>query len=88
MGTAAGRILVMKKMSKVRLAAILCLAVVLITITIQNRGPVQTRLLFVTVEMPQILLLLLMAGGGFCLGLLVALFVGSRNKAQKENEVG
>jgi len=74
------------KMSKVRLAVILCLAVVLITIALQNRGPVRTHLAFVTVEMPQILLLLLMAGGGFCLGLLVALFGGSKHKAKKENE--
>ena len=73
------------KMTKGKLAAILCLAIVLITVAFQNRGPVETRLLFVTVGMPQILLLLLMAGGGFCLGLLLALFIGSKNKAKKKD---
>jgi uncharacterized integral membrane protein len=47
------------------LAALLVAALVL-----QNREPVQTQLLLVTVEMPQILLLVLAGGLGFVLGLL------------------
>jgi uncharacterized integral membrane protein len=66
-------------MRNAKLVAILILTVLLGIIVLQNRDPVQTRLLLVTVEMPQILLLVLTAGAGFVLGLLVSLVV--RGKA-------
>ncbi len=77
----------MKAKNMVKLAAILCLAVILIAVALQNYGPVETRLIFVTVTMPQIVLLLMMAGGGFCLGLLVALSVGITKKIAKKSAV-
>jgi len=60
-------------MKNTKLIAILVLAIALGAIIIQNRAPVRTRFLLITLEMPQILLLALTVVGGFCLGLLVAL---------------
>jgi uncharacterized integral membrane protein len=56
-----------------KLAAILVLTLILGTAAFQNRASVQTRFLFFTVDMPLVVLLMLTAAGGFCLGLLVAL---------------
>lgn len=70
-------------MKKIKLIAILVLAVVLGAVIVQNRNPVQAHFLMITVEMPQILLLLLSAGLGFILGLLVALVSSSRPKKLK-----
>lgn len=70
-------------MNTVRLVGILILVVVLGIVIIQNRAPVQTRFLLITIEMPQILLLLLTAGAGFALGLLVALFTRGKPKSEK-----
>jgi uncharacterized integral membrane protein len=67
-------------MKTAKLIGILALVLVLGTVIIQNRAPVQTHFLLITVEMPHILLLLLIAGGGFALGLLVALFNRSKPK--------
>ena len=50
----------------------------------QNRNPVQAHFLLITVEMPHILLLILTAGLGFTLGLLVAFFHSSKPKERKE----
>ncbi len=60
-------------MKTIERAAILALTLTLGALLIQNRAPVQTHLLMVTVELPRILLLLLATGGGFALGLFVAL---------------
>jgi len=61
-------------MKTAKLLGILVLVLVLGIVIIQNRAPVRTHFLLITVEMPHVLLLLLIAGGGFALGLLVALF--------------
>ena len=56
-------------------------------VVLQNRDPVQTHFLLITVEMPLILLLLLLltAGLGFALGLPAAFFFNSsRPKEQKK----
>lgn len=60
-------------MKTAKLVGILVIVIVLGIVIIQNRDPVQTHILFFTVEMPQVLLLVLTAGAGFALGLLVAL---------------
>lgn len=67
-------------MKTAKLIGILALVLSLGIVFIQNRAPVRTHFLFITVEMPHILLLLLTAGGGFALGLLVAFFNRSRPK--------
>jgi len=63
-----------------KIVGILFLILALGIVIIQNRGPVQTRLLFVTIEMPHIILLFLMAAGGFALGLMAALFGRAKPK--------
>lgn len=67
-------------MKTAKLIAILALVLALGALVIQNRAPVQTHFLFITVEMPHILLLLLTAGGGFCLGLLTSWLIESKPK--------
>jgi len=69
-------------MKTTKLTGILVLVIALGIVFIQNREPVQTHFLFITIEMPHILLLLLTAGGGFALGLLAALF----NRANKGDQ--
>lgn len=51
-------------------AAVVLLLAALVVVIVQNREPVQTRFLLITIEMPQILLLGLTAAVGFALGLL------------------
>lgn len=71
-------------MKKVKLIVIVVLVLILGVIIIQNRAPVKTHLLFITVEMPHILLLLITAGVGFVIGILTALVIGpSKEKKQK-----
>lgn len=61
---------------KKHLRLILTLVVILLlgALIIQNHQPVRAQLLFVAVEMPLILLLLLTSGLGFVLGVLVTYF--------------
>ena len=70
-------------MKNTKLIGILVITIVLVALLIQNRAPVQTHILMLTVEMPQVLLLLLVAGGGFALGLLVALTGIPKSKPKK-----
>jgi uncharacterized integral membrane protein len=72
-------------MKTIRLIAMLVLVLVLGTVIIQNRAPVETHFLFITVTMPHILLLLLSIGGGFALGLLVAVFTGAKTAKTKSD---
>lgn len=59
-------------MRNAKLIAILVIAVLLGIVVLQNTGTVETKFLLISVKMPQVLLLLITAGAGFCLGLLVA----------------
>ncbi len=52
--------------------SIVVLVLLLGTLIFQNSAPIQTHFLMITITMPQILLLALVLGGGFCLGLLAA----------------
>lgn len=56
-----------------KLIGILVLVILLGIVFIQNLEPVGVHFLFITIEMPHILLLLFTAAGGFALGLLTAL---------------
>jgi len=58
----------------VRIIVILVLVFVPGAVIIQNRAPVQTHFLLVTIEVPNILLLLLTAAGVFALDLFVTFF--------------
>ncbi len=57
-----------------RLIVTLVVAALLAALIIQNHAPVRARLLFVAIEMPLILLLLLTSGLGFVLGVLLTYF--------------
>jgi len=59
----------MSRLIYVKTAAIVLIIAALAVVIVQNRAPVQTHFLLITIEMPQILLLALTAGGGFVLGL-------------------
>lgn len=61
-------------MSKIKLGLIIGLSLVLLLVVIQNTNSVQARFLWLSGEVPVILLLVLTGFGGFILGLLVALF--------------
>ncbi len=64
-------------MKTVKLLSILVLAITLAVVVIQNTSPVQVRFLWLSGEMPAILLLFLTSAGGFILGLVVALAIRS-----------
>ncbi len=73
-------------MKKGWLILLLILAILLVIIIIQNREPVQTHFLFITVEMPQILLLLITACFGFAIGVLVSLLTGLKKGKYEKPE--
>ncbi len=65
-------------MHKIKLIALLILAVLVVVLILQNTQAVVTRLLFVTVSMPLAALLVLTLLVGFAGGVLTALKVGKR----------
>ncbi|MBS4015816.1 MAG: LapA family protein [Candidatus Latescibacteria bacterium] len=67
-------------MNTKKLIGIIILVIILIVLIIQNHAPVQTNILFISVHMPLILLLVIMTGIGFVLGLLVAKFGKTKPK--------
>ncbi|MDP2424212.1 MAG: LapA family protein [Bacteroidales bacterium] len=58
-------------MKNLRRIIIITLTIIVGVIIVQNIIPVETRILFIKVEMPLILLLLVTSGLGFTIGLLV-----------------
>lgn len=66
------------KRAKVIAAAIL--AVLLIIVVVQNRQPVVTHILFITITMPRALLLLVSTLVGFALGLIAASYVAKKRR--------
>lgn len=68
-------------MKNFKLILILILVVLLGVVIIQNTQPVQTKILFITIEMPLILLLLITTALGFALGLLIALYRNIKDKS-------
>lgn len=59
-------------MKKWQVFLLLCLTVALTAVIVQNSNPVRVRFLWMSGQMPAILLLLLTAGAGFVLGLFAA----------------
>ena len=70
-------------MKKAKLIAILVIVCTLAVVIVQNRSPVQAHFLFIVVEMPVILLLVLTTALGFVLGLLAAFYKSPKTKEQK-----
>ncbi len=61
-------------MKKVKLTLLLLIILVLMITVGQNTSPIEARFLWLSAEMPAVVLLFLTSVGGFCSGLLVALF--------------
>jgi uncharacterized integral membrane protein len=68
----------------VKIAIPVILAVLLVTVVLQNREEVETRLVFFTIIMPQAALLGVLLVSGYLLGILTMLFV-RRGNGQKES---
>jgi uncharacterized integral membrane protein len=62
-------------MKTLKSVLILAISLALVLVVVQNRAPVQAHFLWLTAEVPTILLLFLTVAGGFVLGLLIALFM-------------
>ncbi|MCA1754793.1 MAG: LapA family protein [Spirochaeta sp.] len=63
-------------MRKVKLIAVLLLSFALVMVVAQNTAPIEARFLWLTAEVPAILLLFLTAVGGFVVGILTSLLIG------------
>ncbi len=74
-------------MQRVKLAVLLLIGLGVVLVVIQNTAPVQARFLWMTAEIPAVVLLFVAAVGGFISGLLAALFLkrdhNSRSKSSK-----
>jgi uncharacterized integral membrane protein len=70
-------------MKKVKLAFLLILSLVLVLLVAQNTAPVQARFLWLTSEIPVIVLLFLTSAGGFVAGLLVALLLNKDHQSKQ-----
>ena len=68
-------------MKKIKLVLLLTISLVLVLVVVQNTAPVNARFLWLTAEVPVIVLLFLTAAGGFVSGLLSALLVKSGAKS-------
>jgi uncharacterized integral membrane protein len=68
-------------MDKTKLIIALLIAIITVIVVLQNTEAVQTRLLFVTVTMPRVLMLFLMLAIGFILGIITALSRTRKGKA-------
>jgi uncharacterized integral membrane protein len=67
-------------MKQVRYVVIVVLVLIALIIAVQNREPVETKLLFVTVTMPRVVLLVSTTLIGFALGVIVAYVLGRAKK--------
>jgi uncharacterized integral membrane protein len=67
-------------MKKFKLVLLLVMTAVMIIVIFQNTSDVQIRFLWMAGQISTVLLLFLMAAGGFFLGLIVALLMKSRRK--------
>ena len=68
-------------MEKVKLVLLLVLVVVVALTVLQNRAPAQVHFLWWAGELSAILLLFLIAAGGFIMGLLVALLAKGKTRS-------
>lgn len=77
-------------MKNAKLVGILILSLLLVSVVAQNTGPVEAQFLWIHLETPMIILLMLTTVGGFMLGLLVALLLrrGKRGAAASGKGTG
>jgi uncharacterized integral membrane protein len=65
-------------MRNLKLITASLLAILVAIIVVQNRDPVGTHILFLTVSMPLAILLFITAAAGFALGVLLTLSLNTR----------
>ncbi len=63
-----------------KLISIIILVIILVIVIIQNRAPVQAHILFISIQMPLILLLIITTAIGFVIGVLVSMINKSKSK--------
>lgn len=69
----------MKRMTKAKLIGVITIIVVALLVILQNRQPVETRFLFITITMPNAVLLgLTLLVGVVTGGLIVMIMLGKR----------
>lgn len=68
-------------MKRIKLIFLLTISLALVLVVVQNTAPVNARFLWLTTEVPVIVLLFLTAAGGFVSGLLAALLAKSGAKS-------
>jgi uncharacterized integral membrane protein len=73
-------------MKTIKLVILLILSLALVLVVAQNTAPTQAHFLWLSAQVPVILLLFLTAAGGFVAGLLVALLV--KGDARSKQETG
>ena len=71
----------------VKIAIPVILAILLVTVVLQNREEVETHLLFYTVTMPQAALLGVILVAGYLLGIVTLIFI-RRGNGRRETESG
>jgi len=71
-------------MKTAKLVVLLILVILLGIVFVQNLERVKIHFLFITIEMPQIILLLFAVGAGFVLGLLAVLSTRLKNGKQDQ----
>ncbi|MFW5870616.1 MAG: LapA family protein [Candidatus Sumerlaeota bacterium] len=69
-------------MKTVKMILLLVVALALVLIVLQNQAPMQVRFLWMTGEVPGVILLFLTASAGFVLGIFAALLIKLRAKSK------
>lgn len=75
-------------MQRIKLAVLLLIGLGVVLVVIQNTAPVQARFLWMTAEVPAIVLLFLTAAGGFVAGLLAAILAKRGTHARSKPSKG
>lgn len=73
-------------MKTMKLVLLVTLSLALVLVVLQNTAPIHARFLWWTADVPAIVLLFLMAAGGFVSGLIVALLVKRASKPSNQQE--
>jgi uncharacterized integral membrane protein len=74
-------------MKKAKIVVIILICILALIVSLQNTKAVETKLLFMTISMPRVLLLMLTFIMGFIAGLITASYIlrkGARPKVQAE----
>ena len=69
-------------MKRIRIAVLWISSLLLVLLAVQNTAYVRARFLWLTADVPVILLLSFAAAGGFVSGILVALLLGNKTKTK------